>query len=183
MEEHFTIDIPCKSYIRSYLETNCGIPADLAKLPDLLTELRRCLKGKPGEMNRKIIANYPDNVKIIIPTRVFYRDGWELNKQNILEFNKYVEIRLKFLMRNFIALSIFMGLSQTEAIREFQESFGFDDQVWAFDSIKKDFYRNKEAMEVKTLKEMRTKMKKIFLTNLSQNGTVSADGIKRYCNG
>jgi hypothetical protein len=179
MGEHFTIDVPCKKYVKAYLETQCGTPADLSKMPDLLMELRRCLKGKPGELSKKGIANYTESVKIIIPTRVFYRDGWELNSQNVLEFNRYAEERVKFFMRNFVALGVFMGMSQTESIREFQDRFGFDEQSWSFDSIKKDFYRNQAAVET-SIREIRHRMKKIFLTNLSIKGTITPECANKY---
>jgi hypothetical protein len=65
-----------------------------------------------------------------------------------------------------------MGATIAESIREFQDKFGFPDQVWSFDSIKKDFYRNGGDIKYKTIKNMRIEMNKIFMAELSRLGTI-----------
>lgn len=173
MSNHFTIKLPCKAYVKAYLENNCGIPVNLVHLPDLLDEFRRGLARKPGHRESTDLAACREIVTIIIPPDMFYRYGWEMNKENILEFNRKIEMKVKFLMRQYIAVNHSLGTPVAICIREFQDGFGFPEPVWSFDSIKKDFDRHGRLPELKITKEIKHELNKILLANLSDLGTVS----------
>ncbi len=183
MREPFTIKIHCKRYVKAYLEIMCGTPADLRNLPDLLQDLRNCLVKKPGHRENVDVARWPDTVTVIIPPDYFYRHGWEMNRENELDFNRKVEKKVKYTMRQFIALNRALGLPTSTCVREFQEKFGFYEPIWSFESIKKDFDRNGRTANLKTLVQLRKEMNKILLDNLSELGTISRKFIKDYCNG
>jgi hypothetical protein len=171
--DHFVIEIPCKLYIRAYIEHNCGSPADLFQLPGLVCELKNGLKRKISNRENEALARYTEKVKVIIPNDIFYRYGWEMNKESQMAFNRIAEIQVKFLMRQYITLNRAMGATLTESIKSFQDKFGFQDCVWNFDSIKKDFYRNGGVIQYKTIKILREEMNKIFLAEMSRLGTIS----------
>lgn len=174
MHNHFTIKIPCKKYVKAYLENNCGTPVNLQHLPDLMEELRRGLSRKPAHREAADLAICTENVTIIIPSDMFYRYGWELNKENILDFNRNVEMKVKSFMRLYISLNNSLGNPVANCIREFQDVYGFPEPIWSFDSIKKDFDRHgKKASHMKSIKELKVEMNKILLDNLSELGTVS----------
>lgn len=183
MQDHFTIKIHCKKYVKAYLESNCGSPVDLRHLPDLLQDLRYCLAKKPGRREKAKVAEWSDTVTIIIPTYYFYRYGWEFNKENELNFNRTVERRVKFLMRQYVALNHTLSLPVSACIREFQERFGFYEPIWGFESIKKDFVRNGHTIDLQKIRLLRTEMNKIFLTNLSDLGTISKKFKNEMSNG
>ena len=171
--ERFTIKIPCKPYVRVYLEINCGEPVNLKHLPILLKEFKRSLSKKPEHREKACVAVYPDTVSIIIPTDLFYRYGWEMNRENVLDFNRLVELQIKFFMRQYISVNNTLGISVANSIREFQERFGFNESIWAYESIKKDFDRNGKISELKLIKGLKGEIHKILLDNLSCLGTVS----------
>lgn len=173
MSNHFTIKVPCKKYVKTYLEINCGTPVDLKHLPDLLDEFRRGLDKKPCHRETSELANCEDTVVIIIPPDMFYRYGWELNKENILDFNRKVEKKVKFFMRQYVAVNKSLGIPVANCIREFQEGFGFNEPVWSYESIKKDFDRHGQVPELKIIRELKTELNKILLDNLSDLGTIS----------
>ena len=173
MSGHFTINIPCKSYVKVYLEINCGKPVDLKHMPVLLKEFKRSLSTKPEHRETENIAKYSADVTIIIPNDMFYRYGWEMNKENLLDFNKYVEQQIKFFMRQYISINNSVGVSVADSIREFQEKFDFTENVWSYESIKKDFDRNGRITQMKLIKELRVEVNKILMDNLSCLGTVS----------
>jgi hypothetical protein len=183
MSNHFTIKIPCKTYVKAYLENNCGTPANLQHLPDLLEEFRRGLSRKPEHLECKKLAVHEQSVTIIIPPDMFYRHGWEMNKENIHDFNQMVEMKVKFFMRQYIAVNSSLGIPIATCIREFQERFGFPDPIWAYDSIKKDFDRNGTLLMLKTIKELKSEIDKIILGNLSDLGTISKKLKKEYVYG
>jgi hypothetical protein len=183
MADNFTIEIHCKKYVKAYLEMNCGIPADLRHMPDLLQELRSGLMNKPRHRERAEVMKWTDTVKVIIPPDYFYRHGWEMNKENELDFNKVVEQKIKFNMRQYVALNHALGFPVAVCIREFQEQFGFYEHIWSYESIKKDFYRNGKTVHLKTLRSLKEEIHKILLANLSEMGTYSKKLLKENCNG
>ena len=183
MPNHFTIKIPCKSYAKAYLEINCGTPVDLAHLPDLLDEFRRGLARKPGHRESADLATCREMVTIIIPPDMFYRYGWEMNKENILDFNRKVEMKVKFFMRQYVSVNKSFGVPIANCIREFQDGFGFIEPVWSYESIKKDFDRHGRVPELKIIRELKIEMNKILLDNLSDLGTISKKLKKEYVYG
>jgi hypothetical protein len=183
MSNHFTIKIPCKKYVKAYLENNCGTPVNLQHLPDILEEFRRGLARKPAHRESAELAACKDFVTIIIPPDMFYRYGWELNKENILDFNRKVEMKVKFFMRQYVAVNKSLGTPVANCIREFQEGFGFIEPVWSYESIKKDFDRHGRVPELKIIRELKMEMNKILLDNLSDLGTISKKLKKDYVYG
>jgi hypothetical protein len=173
MSNHFTIKIPCKKYVKAYLEINCGSPVNLHHLPDLLEEFRRGLARKPCHRETSELAVFRDTVTVIIPSDMFYRHGWELNKENILDFNRNVELKVKFFMRQYVAVNKSLGCPVSCCIREFQTEFGFFEPVWSYESIKKDFDRHGSVPELKIIRELRAELNKLLLDNLSELGTIS----------
>jgi hypothetical protein len=122
-------------------------------------------------------------VTVIIPPDMFYRYGWEMNKENILDFNRKVEMKAKFFARQYISVNKSLGFPVANCIREFQESFGFHETLWSYESIKKDFDRHGKVPELKTIRQLRVELNRILLDNLSDLGTISKKLIKEYANG
>jgi hypothetical protein len=182
MAERFTIKIPCKPYVKVFLEINGGDPVDLHHLPVLFKEFRRGLSKKPEHREKACVAVYSDSVTIIIPSDMFYRHGWELNKENLLDFNRVAEQQVKYFMRQYISFNNSMGVSVANSIREFQDKFGFTESIWNYEAIKKDFDRNGQITQMKTIKKLREEVIKILLDNLSDIGTVSKKLQKEYIN-
>jgi hypothetical protein len=183
MSDHFTIRIPCKSYVKAYLENNCGTPVDLHHLPVMMEELKRGLIKKQEHNECKKVAEYEPFVTVIIPSDYFYRYGWEMNKDNILDFNRKAELHVKFNMRQFILVNRGIGVPVATCIKEFQEKYGFPEPIWSYDSIKKDFDRHGQIVEMKIIKDLRQEMNKILLANLSELGTVSKKFKNEYVYG
>lgn len=183
MQSNFTIRIPCKPYVKAYLETNCGTPVNLQHLPDMLEEFRRALSRKPEHRESMELPACRETVSVIIPPDMFYRYGWEMNKENILDFNRKVEMKVKFFMRQYVAVNNSFGVPVANCIREFQEGFGYTEPVWSYESIKKDFDRHGRVPELKIIKGLKIEMNKILLDNLSELGTISKKLKKEYVYG
>jgi hypothetical protein len=171
MTDLFTINVPCKPYVKAYLENNCGTPVNLKLLPELLQEFRARLNKKPS---CQISGNrYADSVTIIIPPDWFYRYGWELNRESIKDLNKLVEHKVKFIMSQYVALNNSLGISIAICIREFQERFDFPEHVWAYESIKKDFYRNGQKSQFKMIKQLKSEIRSNFLKEMVKMGIIT----------
>lgn len=176
--QHFTIKVPCKKYVKAFLETNCGSPVDLRLMPDLQKKFIQCLSRKPQHRENSEVATYSEMATIIIPSDIFYRHGWEMNRENVLTFNKEVEVLVKFVMRQYIGIASALGNPVSNSIREFQERFGFDESDWSYDSIKKDFDRHGKKVSLNTTRNLKEEIHKIFLDNLSELGTISKKALK-----
>lgn len=171
-----TVDLPTKSYVDHFIKMNFGIPADFAKDAQLNEEFRRCLI-KPSNRygTRYTMENFAwhtSTTQIQISEDDFYRYGWEITKTDIISFNKIIERRCKFMARNLIT-GYSMLMPEKEAILKFQENFGFTEDIWSFESIKKDYYRNCMENKVNFGQEITKKIENIFLVNLSKTGTIS----------
>lgn len=173
MANHFTIKIKCKKYVKAYLEKNCGSPVNLQHLPYLLQEFRRYLSKEPESMEKADLTRYEETVTIIIPPDMFYRYGWEMDSMSQRNFGLEVERRVKFFMRQFIGASASLGVSVAECIREFQERFGFYEEIWSFETIKKDFDRNGSKIELPAIKTIRNELNRLLLSNLRNAGGIS----------
>jgi len=178
---YFTIEIPCKSYVKVYLETNCGNPVDLQHLPDIQTLVMRNLKKKQDYRKTDPICNYNDKVIVMISPKVFYRYGWEITKEGIREINSFSEQRIKYVMRQFVFFNNKLGQPVASCVRDFQQKFSFTEDVWNYESIKKDYQRHILDKDTPKMKDMKKEINKILLSNLSDLGTISKRLLKQLC--
>lgn len=177
---NYTIKVKVKPYVKQYLINNCGNPVDLTHLPKLKRIFTRLIQ-KPLFHETLDLSDGDCCVNILISEDTFTRHGWELDRKAMMYFNSEVANDLKFVMRNYIsAYSAFYPI--TTSIKMFQERFNFPEEVWAFDTIKKDIDRNTEVKRSEDVmafvKMMDRKINKLFVDNLSEVGTIS----KQYRN-
>lgn len=169
----FTVQIPVKKYIRTYLVNNCGNPADLAQLPEIHDLFLNFLKYPKFHRDTHSKCNYADSIEIVISQDAFYRYGWELSKTDIVRFNQKCEAMIKFNSRQFIIANAAMGLPVSQCIREFQSTFQFPEDSFTFEAIKKDFDRHGKKTPLKFIRDFRAELNNILLDNLSDLGTIS----------
>lgn len=165
-----TIQIPVKPYVHRFLELNFGSPANLSKDKSLQNTIRKFLsKNNPCSLSG-ISDRYSMKIKIIISDDDFYRYGFEMSEKNIRNFGHIVEFRAKFFM-NQMVLNYSMFMNQKDAILKFQNRFGFSEDIWPYESIKKNFYRA-GIFHDNILDEVISKFEKKTLENLSELGTI-----------
>jgi len=170
----FTITVPVKAYVKRFIEINYGLPADLTNDKKALYEFRKLLRKPNTRWDYKhpdIVVNYTREIEIYISEDDFYRYGWELTKTNTVAFGKYFEGNAKFFMRTTVGIYLGMGLPLNVSINKFQDRFGFDEDTWCYQTIKKDFYRQGNRHTIDFNKEIFNKLEKLFLENLYNLGT------------
>ncbi len=179
----FNLILPTKPYVHHYLVTNFGDPSDLSSDFRLHNQFKRCLKKPSKRWNNKYkplsLARYSVNSSILITEDEFYRHGWEMTKTDVILFGRELENRVKFLMRNMVSMYETFK-SQKDAIITFQENFGYTEEIWNFDSIKKDYFRNGPECKVDFLEVITNNSERILLGNLSDLGTISHKLIKDH---
>jgi len=183
--QKFTISVPVKPYVKRFLEINYGSPVDFSKDPKALKTFRNLLRKPSTRFDTKYpdsrIYNKPE-VEIYISEDDFYRYGWELTKTNITAFGKYFEENVKFFMRTVVGVYTGIGLPLKDSILKFQEKYGFDEDTWNYDSIKKDYYRKGHKFKINYNEIIIQKIDQLFLVNLSLKGTLSQKAKKHYEN-
>jgi len=142
----FTIQVPCKSYSKHYLELKYGDPVLLMRDKLLYRQLVLSLEKNSNRYRKKYeslaFSNYTEVVNITIKRNDFYRLGWDLTRTEIVEFNQAIEMKAKTFMHAFIAPRIAVGFNWTETIESFQDEFGFTEDIWSFEAIRKECQRN-----------------------------------------
>lgn len=183
--QKFTISVPVKPYVKRFLEINYGCPVDFSNDPKALKEFRKLLRKPVRRDDKKypdFLTHYKQEIEIYISEDDFYRFGWELTKTNTIALGKYFQENAKFFMRTVIGIYCGMGLPLNTSISKFQETFGYDEDTWSYESIKKDYYRKGYKFKVDFSDIIYKKIEKLFLENLSDLGTISLHTINRYEN-
>ena len=179
----FTVSIPVKPYVKRFLEINYGLPVDFSSSPECLKFFQNLLR-RPNYARDKQYPDtfyaYTETVEVVISQDDFYRYGWELSKTNVVAFGKRYETRAKVKMRSLVGFYIAMGLPINKGIEKFQDRFRFEEEIWHYEAIKKDFYRNGQVEVVDFNNEIYKKIEKIVLCNLYDLGTISKRLIKAY---
>lgn len=182
----FSVEIPVKPYVKQYMVLNYGSPADLSSNKFINERFRKCL-SKPSVRRRSIYRKitfewHSEKIMVLISQDDFYRYGWELTSSDIISFGKLMEHQAKFFMRNMVSLyTTFMN--ERDAILAFQNNFGFTEDIWSFETIKKVYSRSvAKDDKISYTKDLFVKLEKIILGNLSELGTVCPKAIQYHEN-
>jgi hypothetical protein len=183
MADQFYLIVACKPYVKRFLEINFGNPVDLSGDIMLRTMIRQSLK-KPDKKFDKILGEmscrYCETIRVKISDDEFYRYGWELSKSDTVKFGKEIESRVKFMMRTLVAVNLSLNGSIKMSIIHFQDRFEFQEDVWPYDTIKKEFFRNGIHDQIDFNDEIFNKLENIIMVNLSKKGTVLPQALKHY---
>ncbi len=190
-KDRFACFVPVKPYVRRYLLTNYNAPdvnwaemIDLSSDKELLVAFRSRLRKKGRWENKyKKISRYSEQITIEISHDDFYRYGWSMSNTEAVSFGQIVERRVKTMLFVYLDVRIALGAHLSASIRDFQLKFGFTEQDWPYDTIRREYlrhsYRKGLSEEVGTLNML---IDKIILGKLSKNGTISQQGLKDYEN-
>lgn len=180
----FLVKIPCKPYVKRFLEINFGDPdnlnsgkaVDISKDKALYAEFRSKLEKKSYRhellFNTYAFKRYSDEINIKISQDDFYRFGWELSKTDIVYMNQVFEGRTKILMYTIVGSRVAMGISLTDSIDYFQDKFFFPEDIWPKESIYKDCQRNLDIEKNSISQSISELIDKITLETLSRNRTI-----------
>lgn len=171
----FSITIPCKSYVKRFLELNYGTPVDFTRDKTIYPLFRQKLKRQSTRHDNAYSAfplqKYSSTVELKITEDDFYNIGWELTTTEIVKFNKEIEGRAKLFMYLIVSTRISFGMNVTDAVRYFQERFEFTEDVWQSESIIKDCQRNLTVHRNEIIENISELIDKIVIEKLSEKGT------------
>jgi hypothetical protein len=113
----------------------------------MLLERKLCRYNKKIDFKRYGKIRYNEEVKIKIDNDTFERFGFDMTATSIMDFNAFLEDFIKSQSRLFIFTSLSFGQTWVNGIRDFQKAFGFSEDDFPTDSIRKDLQRHKDLLE------------------------------------
>lgn len=161
----FTTEIHLKPYVVRHLQNLYGDPVNLSKNKDLHRFFIECLKrGDPEHTNKKP-SQMSTPCKMRISEYEFYHYGWEISLADALSINNRVENDIKLILRLFIGNYKIYGFPTSKAIKDFQRIFHLPEDVFPYETIKKDDYRNGIKLEKSLMDEFLAKIQKTLAKN------------------
>jgi hypothetical protein len=186
MNSDFSIQIPCKPYVKHYLIQNFGSPVNLYKadnpfLPFLKLILNNQKRDKypTRTLNQSI---YCESVSILLSEDDFLRVGFDISRAGAVVFNKEVERAFKHMMHVIVAINFTFHGNLETAIEQFTNDFDIPEDVWPHESIRKDFTRHSAIHSFNFNQTIFESLTKVFLAQLSEFGTIGNLTIKEYEN-
>lgn len=174
MNEAFTVDVWVKPYVKKYLENNFGSPVDLrTKEGNMFYDLLQLSLQRPLHAFKR--RNQPNTfltaeTRIVIDEDTFHRYGFDMNKKNMMRFNAFIEKHIKLQARIYIGFNRSLGVPVSVSIPKFQETFGFTEDDFPYDTIKKDFDRNGDFINFDMLTQFKENLSTMLLEQLSKIG-------------
>ncbi|WP_297975376.1 hypothetical protein [uncultured Bacteroides sp.] len=189
-KDRFVCWLPCKPYVRQFLLHNFNDPDDSwGEIVNLKTDkelqadfLSRLSKTGRYEKRYSNLSRYTTVVPIEIQRDDFYRYGWSMSNTEVVAFGTKIERRIKQILFLYLDTHVSMGLPLSAAIRNFQAKFGFTEDTWSYDTIRREYNRHgyKKTGEKSTIFDF---INHIILGKLSEFGTISQQGKLAYESG
>jgi len=178
----FFVYVQVKPYVKRFLEINYGTPVNFEKDPKTNRFFINLLR-KPDSRNRN---KYPDElckhteeVEVLVSKDDFMRYGFELSRNGSVKFGKYFEDLAKFKARNYIEFK--RGFTQLkQSICDFQELFDMPEEVWSYESIKKDIDRNGAKTDMDFASYLNSFFNRMYLNHLLKSRAITNKGFRYY---
>lgn len=141
--ECFYLKVAVKPYVKCWLENQYGNPVYFGKCIDDYRVLRGCLTSSRGRAEYKDarLNDLASVVTIVITPDDAARYGYFLSKAAALRFESFFELQIKTEMRIFVGVKVSIGTPVYIAVADFSKQYGYTEDCWLFETIKKDFYR------------------------------------------
>ena len=199
MKSEKTITIPCKPYVKRFLNQNYGDPVNLYSVPNSFCYMFRAFlrkpvdfepdrivkqRGRPQVKSRHTfsVSSYNVPVEFLISEYDFYNYGFLMIPLHMQALNTSFEQSAKLFMRTCVMIDSVMTGNLAFSIRRFQDRYEYPDEVWNYDTIKKDIDRNSTRILIDFDIEIYDKIQKILLHNLSVLGTLTKNNQFSHAN-
>lgn len=166
MTNQFTTEIFVKPYVARHLQNLYGDPVDLSYHRELHRMMVDGLKKGSAVGSAQESGQLTTPVRIRISEYEFYHYGWEIPPREALALNNRIENEIKLMVRMFISNYLVYGFTITKAIRNFQRLFDLPEDVFPYETIKKDFYRNGYKFDENIMDELLMKIHKTLAKNV-----------------
>jgi len=138
----YTITVPCKKYVRKWLEDPPGKPVDLNKVDQSLYGIFcRLLDKRCTHRDNQLVGQYNDFIHVLVSEDVYNRYGHGLTITNLTLFNNWLEFMIKKESRLYAKIYSRFGFQRKKAVSDFQKDLRLSDDDFSTDAIIKDIQR------------------------------------------
>lgn len=191
--DRYVVAIHVPPFVKNYLLTNFGVVdrdwqclVNLSADKYLSSIFRGMLVRKDFQFDKRIESQKSgfrsEKVNVEITRADFYRYGWALSRTDEVRFSIILESRCKTMLLTYLASAYMVNQNLAECIRKFYQLFGFSEDTWPIDSIRKIWLRDKTINKTELKGELQQKINEIIILQLSQNGTIAEQGKLAYEN-
>lgn len=191
-KEHFVVWIWVAPFVRQYLLANFGVADE--EWPELVNvssdtmlnsvfryRLTKSSHRRDRQIEGRGTMRYRTcHVAIEIGRDDFYRYGWSLSLTDESYLATMLENRCRAMLIGYLQAAYLVKPVLSECIEDFYRLFGYDEETWPRDSIRKLWGRRSSVKD--NDRQLEKKIGKIVLDTLSENGTINQQGRKEYEN-
>lgn len=178
------MNLPCKPYVKRFIEQNFGDPADFSRDEELYDNFRSMLTKNNNRQDRYysklFLDKYSDSIRIKITDDDFYRYGWEIPLADMIKLNKKIECRVKILVHTVISSQLAFGFTTSLCVDYFQQQFDYPEDIWKKESIIKECQRNMSVNKKVFQKNMVSNIHQIIVDKLGDANIISRKAGKKY---
>ena len=138
-----TLTVPVKPYIAAYLRREFGDPVNFSRQRGINQFFCALMDRNYRRYDKKLsTAAYSSEVTISISRDIMLRHGFSLSTTSVIAFNSLLEFIIKNRVRDVVRTrKVDAGMKVAPAIRQLQIDFGFDEDTFPYETIKKDLQR------------------------------------------
>ena len=149
-KSRFVVWLPCKPYVKQFLLHEFNDPdnewseiVNLSSDRELKSDFISLL-DKNGRYDNRYskLYRYSAMVPVEIGKDDFYRHGWTIANTEAVRFGVKIERRIKHILYLYLDTSVGMGVPLSEAIRRFQNQYGYTEDSWSYDTIRREYNRH-----------------------------------------
>ena len=196
-KNRYVVWVHVAPYVCRYLVDNFGVQdeeirnlVDIRRDPGLMAYLTPRLTKQSHRYDKRMAMSFAHRrscVAVLISADKFARSGWALSRSDESGFAKLLEARCQGMLLDFLRGQYIITGSLADSIRTFYRRFHQTEETWPYDSIRKIWNRRygqkeKEAMKSCLLRGQINENQRIFLEQMSQNGTITEKGRMTYEN-
>lgn len=176
----YQIPICVKPHVKRFIEQNYSLPASFYKDKGTMFQIRLLLNRKSNNNSRPVNTDiYSEEINIYLSEDDYNRYGGILSAREQLSFNNIFENRLRLFMTSWVGAQYFIGRNAGQCVADFQEKYGYPEEVWKFDCIYKYCQRNNVFM-TSVKNALFEQISKIILEQMSKNRTLTNKAIDQY---
>ncbi len=190
-KDRFVVWIWVAPFVKHYLLTNFKVDdPDWEDLVDISSDRsldaffrRRLVKpthrydlrlDKRGDCKYRTVK-----VALEISKSDFYQYGWSLSPTDEANLAYVLEVRCRTILMTYLSAAYLVTPMLSECIRKFYDVFGYNEDLWPSDSIRRIWHRsNVDKTSLKL--DISEKISKIVIENLFKSGTISQNGKMTY---
>lgn len=138
--------IPTKPYIQQYIYNCMGREPELSRDDIFGSKLIDLLERNVRHQDNDGVGIFAAPLVVYLPLRVLDHHGYELSRTGIRFFNTFSEAVIKKELYFYFDTMTGLGLPIKECIDRYQQHFGFNEDTFSSDTIKKTYDRHRRKL-------------------------------------